>query len=124
MIGKDTKPIKFCVWDKINKEMCHVITISYDKDVIGSVAVRTPRGTLHYVDGEDAVLLQFTGLCDKNGKEIYEGDILNETVPGGTMITEVTWGSWGLFASLQNRFSECEIIGNIYENKELLGGKK
>jgi hypothetical protein len=63
-------------------------------------------------------LMQFTGLKDKNGKEIYEGDILQQgLVSGGVTKNVVEWQV--------NKFSDSvlltsEIIGNIYENPELL----
>ncbi|MEZ7643039.1 YopX family protein [Streptococcus chosunense] len=81
---------------------------------------------------EDIILMQSTGLFDRNGKEIFEGDILD--YKGRKAL--VRWhGSYASFIyrfvdELQNRNTEwkplylaymkCEIIGNIYENKELL----
>lgn len=81
---------------------------------------------------DEIELMQSTGLKDKNGKEIFEGDILD--YKGRKAL--VRWhGSYASFIyrfvdELQNRNTEwkplylaymkCEIIGNIYENKELL----
>ena len=85
----------------------------------------------------DVELMQFTGLKDKNGRDIYEGDILNDgkgnpPVPYG----KVVWNpSVGAFNVLENgmyywlnhgnqigplQLKETEVIGNIYENPELL----
>ena len=90
---------------------------------------------------EDAIIMQFTGLHDKNGKEIYEGDILNV---GENLVCEIVYvdknvEDYGdeihcafhakvyihnktipLDSYLKNN---CEIIGNIHENQELLENK-
>lgn len=93
-------------------------------------------GITYMVSAEDLVLMQSTGLVDKNGKEIFEGDILD--YKGRKAL--VRWhGSYASFIyrfvdELQKRNTEwkplylaymkCEIIGNIYENPELLEDKK
>lgn len=73
-------------------------------------------------------IMQYTGITDKNGFEIYEGDIIKRTSPtqGSSKYTVVTWRSGGtgigfnLRASDGNQSKSFIVIGNIYENPDLL----
>lgn len=80
---------------------------------------------------------QFTGLTDKNGKEIYEGDIVRSTICA-EFVYEVAYNderfaSFGLRRK-QDAFmhyfgeaieaEECEVIGNVFDNPELLKGEQ
>jgi len=85
-----------------------------------------------YPDTAPDEIMQYTGLLDKNGVEIYEGDIVKEEGYSG-LTFEVKWNpdSAGYYMpkeydeeySYPLSESELEIIGNVYENKELLNGK-
>jgi len=90
--------------------------------------IKKVTGFHHWLFGEEkrVVLMQYTGLKDKNGKEIYEGDILYGTNPNG--MHNCVWECVSLenFHHYQeteeaiNEYGNIEVIGNIYENPELL----
>lgn len=81
------------------------------------------------LESQNPHLLQFTGLLDRNGKEIYEGDIIKWQDDFGTeqyqnmrdITSEVTFeaGAFNPLSELIAFGSEFEIIGNIYEHKEI-----
>jgi len=76
---------------------------------------------------------QYTGLKDRHGQEIYEGDILRDDEMGlnvvrwedGSFWLEMFYeGNQSLMEHLSDYNEVCEIIGNIYENPELLKGEE
>lgn len=130
------REVKFRIWDNNHNEFIRpdygLIGFCYPLD--GRIAVLTSNGD----PIEDCVIEQYTGLKDKNGKEIYEGDIL-----GG--IWESGFISWcekckqlqyhsadiGCMAcsgdvywyELAEDDGKLEVIGNVHENADLLEGK-
>ena len=128
------REIKFRAWDLTKKKMIQSLDNMEICD--GKIIV----GTWNYEETEivnehEAILMQFTGLLDKNGKEIYEGDIvkIGYFSPIGTVYTEKEvrieygetypfnkfWASGGNVVR-EYRNKNSEIIGNIYENKDLI----
>jgi uncharacterized phage protein (TIGR01671 family) len=120
------REIKFRAWHKELKRMLSVYVVCQQKCALGYVS--GSKG--FYSENEqvvfslnDAVLLQYTGLKDRNGKEIYESDVLKfDETENGTRLVE--WLHAGFYISnvapLSFYNKEMEVIGNIYENPELL----
>ena len=114
---------KFRAWDKQDKIMYDWEEISIEKE---QVFIRD--GDL-YKTFEQIELMQFTVFLDKNGKEIYEGDIV-KSILGQVFFINFDYGSFGAqHINTNTRYSSAtfsfhekkfEIIGNIYENPELL----
>jgi uncharacterized phage protein (TIGR01671 family) len=120
------REIKFRAWDKNKKKMHNVIQIIW-----GSELNPYPLSVDFYDSTkprlfEKVELMQFTGLKDKNGKEIYEGDI----VGGWQKIRTVVYRNGGFkLKSIKSHHAidirkwhqiQLEVIGNIYENSNLL----
>jgi hypothetical protein len=107
--------IKFRAWDKVNK---HIISWKDFQEL------DYPFTLFAHIEDYQWELMQYTGLKDKNGKEIYEGDIVRQ----GETITSIIWESPGFIMEKPTLVSEkikpIEIIGNIYENPELLKEEK
>lgn len=145
------REIKFRVWIKDESKMIYLddkendveinflnnITSNHETywEVVTKVSDLRFAHMPQYFDSRDSenVLMQYTGLKDKNGKEIYEGDILNMTYHGSVSIVEpeiksVVSFERGTFI-IENGFSlgkigrSLEVIGNIYENPQLLESK-
>ncbi len=118
------REIKFRLWDNVGKEMRFVNQIHFR----GGLPYKVRCGVDFVCEGMDILLMQHTGLKDKNGVEIYEGDVLKHTwdfgtgeVPVKTLIQwDVRISGWSFFSSSGFDSTKTEIIGNIYENPELL----
>ncbi len=129
------REIKFRAWDEEDKRMyCDDKVIVTFIGFLEEVYVKRNSTVDELIDYK---LMQYTGLKDKNDKEIYEGDILKGTTKGNSeevlAITYVKWdrGQFDLFTEMASdswedalfnymQFFDVEVIGNIYENKDLL----
>ncbi|HFR3267622.1 TPA: YopX family protein [Streptococcus suis] len=138
---------KFRVWDTVKKAMSEVQAIVYTEERVYPIYSKTTR---RYIPFSEAILMQPTGLFDANGKEIFEGDVFTYLDDDNNPIYEnivVKFGQHknmdtiyergpvyiGLYVEVQkgtatleidSMYNDCEgrltIIGNIYENPELL----
>lgn len=136
------REIRFRAWDKKNKEMCSGFDLVFDgKDKLQSLRHDdwiqdddfNPSGG--FESPEDFILMQFTGLKDKNGMKIWEGDII-ETGYGGARV--IVWED-GCFHARHPNYEPGKdmpsfpvhfygvnpdllpiVLGNIYENPELM----
>lgn len=125
--------LRFRAWLKATKEMHEVddiVSIDFEKK---QICVKTLFfDQLNHYDFDDVVLMQSTGFRDKNGKEIFEGDIIDSTDGFLTGVVEFR-EDLGMFVSnlveynnferLCNVANSRRIIGNIWEDGELLDGE-
>ena len=125
------RDIKFRAWVKDRKAIFEVVLINYVTKKVTYLFERVGHLlNIRHEKFNDIELMQYTGLNDKNGKEIYEGDILFESF--GERYYKVVFENGSFRAEFEGDFEEhsfdlidvvaqgCKIVGNIYENPELL----
>lgn len=127
-----TREIKFRVWN--GKEMITPMTANNNAEIFAGLNSTGLEYSEYMGKGvyRRFPLMQYTGIKDKNGKEICESDIVKRCVYGKVYIKEVLWiAEEAKFATafdmsgmgtLENP-SNTEVIGNIYENPELINEK-
>lgn len=124
------REIKFRAWDKYQEQMIPSVESGVYEDPDGIIDFDTVLSLERYV------VMQYTGLQDKNSEEIYEGDVIEfnggETESRSKM--QVIWddefAEYSLLAFKENwcyELGSCpwntiEVIGNIYEDSHLLEG--
>ena len=133
---------KFRAWDKARNEMNYKVMVgNCDTDdenwTCPIIWIEEQKDWLHFDDYDS--IMQSTGLKDKSGKEIFEGDILACKTDDEVINLNVFWDEeHALFMFESKKYNEqeplaelvenntypFEIIGNIYENPELLEDKE
>lgn len=133
------RDVKFRAYHHKEKKMCVVETLRMGKGafLIGltpsedqvlpelRMIVKSPEnGRFCPIEGFD--LMEFTGVKDKKGREIYEGDVLNDPLTDVRALVEYSDGAFcvtgyetfavDLLAYLENSSSGTTVVGNIYEN--------
>lgn len=123
------RELKFRVWDKLEKEWC-----SFHPQICSGGVKGAFEFSGSQYQRKNLVILQYTGLKDKHGKDIYEGDIVSGIcLNDGPQICVVGFDTFGIFYT-KIKFYPCEewdnvamlaqehneIVGNIFENSELL----
>lgn len=126
-----SREINFRAWDNANKKWLNkddaedlIIRLDGSYEINKGWAIIEP----------DLTIEQYTGLKDKNGKKIYEGDIVK--IEAYSRVFQVVYRKWDCSFVYENDEDEeivhmfsgfpsaYEIIGNIHENPELLGGEE
>lgn len=139
-----SKP-KFRAWDKITKQYYVVSGLEYDDDgnldevYLAGIKISESNPVWNLRKPNDVVIEQYTDVKDKNGREIYEGDIVRIDSMDELRVgyVELVADQYCIVCGEEDGHKivaefyyyskpeeNCEVIGNIHENHELLGEQK
>ena len=129
---------KFRAWHIHKQIMCEVIRIDFEQEIV-TLDLETDDDEYYWMETDwnfsDVEIMQYTGCRDKNGIEIYEGDVIKDKYDkiwlvqwyvGAFVITNKIPDSDGQtstyshFSNVSNHHFYFEVIGNMWENPELL----
>jgi len=122
------REIKFRAWDRAALKMSPEFNLFGEFTLLGAIHCWQDESKIEGSSLErlnDLEIMQYTGLKDKNGKEIYEGDVVESPFTGDPV--QVVWcGAFAQFTfggaefNVESSPNNIEVIGNIYENPELI----
>ena len=124
------RELKIRAWYKPYKQVCQVESLRFDGNgVYTAVLIDESFYDRKLVEADEIVIEQYTGLKDKNGTEIYEGDILIDDAGEPVEYWVVKFSEGGFIGECAGvteplfKLTNLEIAGNIHENSELVEEK-
>lgn len=122
------RELKVRAWHKPYKQMCNVSMLQFDYDgtICAAVIIEKPFNDQRLAKIDYLIIEQFTGLRDKNGTEIYEGDILIDDTGEPIEYWVVKFSEGGFIGECAGvveplfELTQLQVAGNIHENSELL----
>lgn len=124
------REIKVRAWHKPYKQMCQVESLRFDENgVYTAVLIEEPFYDRRIVEADEIVIEQYTGLKDKNGVNIYEGDILIDDAGEPVEYWVVKFSEGGFVGECAGvaeplfELTNLEVVGNIHEDSELVEEK-
>jgi len=130
MKGSLMREIKVRAWYKPYKQMCQVESLRFDGNgVYRAVLIEESFYDRRIVEADEIVIEQYTGLKDKNGVNIYEGDILIDDTGEPVEYWVVKFADGGFVGECAGvaeslfELTNLEVVGNIHEDSQLLEEK-